>query len=52
MKKNDNYVCAGGFREVEKVLAYYMALHDNMTHHMRFPKFLAIVSDEFGPEVS
>ncbi|KAL9999652.1 putative RNA polymerase III Rpc82, C -terminal, winged helix-like DNA-binding domain superfamily [Helianthus debilis subsp. tardiflorus] len=28
----------------------YMALPDNIIHHMRFPRFLSIVSDEFGQD--
>ncbi|KAI3735310.1 hypothetical protein L6452_14805 [Arctium lappa] len=40
----------GGFGEAPKIVTQYMALHDNIIHHMRFPKFLAIVSDEFGQE--
>ncbi|KAL4574819.1 hypothetical protein LXL04_021658 [Taraxacum kok-saghyz] len=40
----------GGFEEEKKIVTNYMALHDNIIHHMRFPKFLAIVSDEFGQE--
>lgn len=40
----------GGFGEAPKIVTQYMALHDYIIHHMRFPKFLAIVSDEFGQE--
>ncbi|KVI04710.1 RNA polymerase III subunit RPC82-related, helix-turn-helix [Cynara cardunculus var. scolymus] len=44
------YTELGGFGEAPKIVTQYMALHDNIIHHMRFPKFLAIVSDEFGQE--
>ncbi|PWA69316.1 RNA polymerase III Rpc82, C -terminal [Artemisia annua] len=40
----------GGFEEEPKIMTQYMALHTNIIHHMRFPKFLAIVSKEFGEE--
>ncbi|KAJ0848175.1 putative RNA polymerase III Rpc82, C -terminal, winged helix-like DNA-binding domain superfamily [Helianthus annuus] len=40
----------GGFGEPPKIMTKYMALPDNIIHHMRFPKFLSIVSDEFGQE--
>lgn len=40
----------GGFGEAPKIVTQYMALHTNIIHHMRFPKFLAIVSNEFGQE--
>jgi len=42
----------GGFGEAPKIVTQYMALFDNIIHHMRFPKFLAIASEEFGKEVS
>ncbi|XP_071688131.1 uncharacterized protein [Rutidosis leptorrhynchoides] len=41
---------SGGFGEAPKDVTQYMALHDNIIHHMRFPKFSAIVSDEYGQE--
>ncbi|KAK9063198.1 hypothetical protein SSX86_017068 [Deinandra increscens subsp. villosa] len=40
----------GGFGEPPKIVTKYMALHDNIIHHMRFPKFLSIVSNEFGQD--
>ncbi|PSS32385.1 DNA-directed RNA polymerase III subunit like [Actinidia chinensis var. chinensis] len=40
----------GVFGEAPKVVTQYMALFDNIIHHMRFPKFLAIVSEELGKE--
>ncbi|CAI9260292.1 unnamed protein product [Lactuca saligna] len=40
----------GGFMEQPKMVTHYMALHDNIIHLMRFSKFLAIISDEFGQE--
>ncbi|XP_058181935.1 uncharacterized protein LOC131300234 [Rhododendron vialii] len=40
----------GGFGAAPKVVTQYMALFDNIIHHMRFPKFLEIVSQEFGKE--
>ncbi|KAF7131867.1 hypothetical protein RHSIM_Rhsim09G0198100 [Rhododendron simsii] len=40
----------GGFGSAPKVVTQYMALFDNIIHHMRFPKFLEIVSQEFGKE--
>ncbi|KAL7610375.1 hypothetical protein Lser_V15G10083 [Lactuca serriola] len=40
----------GGFGEPPKMVTQYMALHDNIIHHMRFPKFLDIVSKELGQE--
>ncbi|KAF5772342.1 putative RNA polymerase III Rpc82, C -terminal, winged helix-like DNA-binding domain superfamily [Helianthus annuus] len=40
----------GGFGEPPKIMTKYMALPDNIIHHMRFPKFLSIVSDEFGQD--
>ncbi|KAL8257341.1 hypothetical protein R6Q59_029382 [Mikania micrantha] len=40
----------GGFGEAPKIVTQYMALHDNIIHHMRFPKFLQIVSNEFGQD--
>ncbi|XP_052176063.1 uncharacterized protein LOC127790540 isoform X2 [Diospyros lotus] len=40
----------GGFGEAPKIVTQYMALFDNIIHHMRFPKFLAIASEEFGKE--
>ncbi|XP_071728941.1 uncharacterized protein [Rutidosis leptorrhynchoides] len=40
----------GGFGEEPKMMIQYMALHENIIHHMRFPKFLAIVSDEYGQQ--
>nr|XP_043633476.1 DNA-directed RNA polymerase III subunit RPC3 [Erigeron canadensis] len=45
-----NLQVSGGFGEAPKIVTQYMALHDNIIHHMRFPKFLAIVLDEFGKE--
>lgn len=42
----------GGFGEAPKIITQYMVLFDNIIHHMRFPKFVAIVSDELGKEVS
>ena len=42
----------GAFGEAPKVVTHYMALFDNIIHHMRFPKFIAIVKDELGGEVS
>ncbi|KAI8540367.1 hypothetical protein RHMOL_Rhmol09G0257900 [Rhododendron molle] len=39
-----------GFGAAPKVVTLYMALFDNIIHHMRFPKFLEIVSQEFGKE--
>lgn len=41
----------GGFGEPPKVITGYMALFDNAVHLMRFPKFIQIVSEEFGKEV-
>ncbi|KAI7756754.1 hypothetical protein M8C21_028736 [Ambrosia artemisiifolia] len=41
---------AGAFGEPPKIVTQYMALPDNIFHHMRFPKFLSIVSDEFGQD--
>ncbi|RRT64978.1 hypothetical protein BHM03_00009539 [Ensete ventricosum] len=35
-----------------KSLTQYMALFDNILHRMRFPKFLAIVRDDLGPQVN
>ncbi|KAI3817993.1 hypothetical protein L1987_11795 [Smallanthus sonchifolius] len=40
----------GGFGEPPKIVTQYMALNDNIIHHMRFPKFLSIVSNEFGQD--
>ncbi|XP_027103786.1 uncharacterized protein [Coffea arabica] len=40
----------GAFGEAPKVVTHYMALFDNIIHHMRFPKFIAIVKDELGGE--
>ncbi|KAH7849430.1 hypothetical protein Vadar_017758 [Vaccinium darrowii] len=40
----------GGFGEAPKVITQYMVLFDNVIHHMRFPKFLEVVSEEFGKE--
>lgn len=51
-KMNDSYVCAGGFGEPPKIITQYMALHDNIIHHMRFPKFISIVSIDFDQDVS
>lgn len=42
----------GGFGEAPKIITQYMVLFDNIIHHMRFPKFIAIVSEELGKEVS
>ncbi|XP_047333542.1 DNA-directed RNA polymerase III subunit rpc3-like [Impatiens glandulifera] len=42
----------GGFGEAPRILTQYMALFDNIIHHLRFPKFLAIVSDDLGKECS
>ncbi|KAL7214272.1 hypothetical protein ACSBR1_026644 [Camellia fascicularis] len=40
----------GSFGEAPKVVTQYMVLFDNIIHHMRFPKFLAYVSEELGKE--
>lgn len=45
-------VNVGGFGAAPKIVTQYMALFDNIIHHMRFPKFLEIVSQELGEEVS
>lgn len=42
----------GGFGEAPKVITEYMPLFDNVIHIMRFPKFIQIVSEELGKEVS
>ncbi|XP_047327585.1 DNA-directed RNA polymerase III subunit rpc3-like [Impatiens glandulifera] len=42
----------GGFGEAPKILTQYLALFDNIIHHLRFSKFLAIVSDDLGKECS
>ncbi|XAR53662.1 hypothetical protein NMG60_11022299, partial [Bertholletia excelsa] len=41
---------AGGFGEAPKVLTQYIVLFDKIIHHVRFPKFLSIVSGELGKE--
>ncbi|XP_059629258.1 uncharacterized protein LOC132271795 [Cornus florida] len=33
----------GGFGKASRVITQYMVLFDNIIHHMRFPKFLAMV---------
>lgn len=38
----------GGFGEAPKILTQYMVLFDNIIHHMRFPKFMVIVTGELG----
>lgn len=43
---------AGNFGEAPRIITQYMVLFDNIIHHMRFPKFIAIVSEELGKEVS
>ncbi|KAM7499658.1 hypothetical protein LguiA_024072 [Lonicera macranthoides] len=40
----------GGFGEAPKIITQYMVLFDNIIHHMRFPKFIAIVSEELGKD--
>ncbi|KAA8529773.1 hypothetical protein F0562_034127 [Nyssa sinensis] len=40
----------GGFQEETKIITQYMVLFDIIIHHMRFPKFLAIVSEDLGKE--
>ncbi|XAR69867.1 hypothetical protein NMG60_11001613 [Bertholletia excelsa] len=40
----------GGFGEAPKIVTQYMVLFDNIIHHMRFSKFLSIVSEELGKE--
>ena len=42
----------GGSGEGHVVIAQYMLLFDNILHRMRFPKLLAIVSEELDKEVS
>lgn len=42
----------GAFGEAPKVVTHYMALFDNIIHHMRFPKFIELVKEELGEEVS
>ncbi|XP_076886734.1 uncharacterized protein LOC143536683 [Bidens hawaiensis] len=43
-----NIQLPGSFGEPPKIVTQYMALYDNIIHHMRFPKFSSIVSNEFG----
>ncbi|KAK3017600.1 hypothetical protein RJ639_004834 [Escallonia herrerae] len=40
----------GGFGEAPKIITQYIVLFDNIIHHMRFPKFVTIVSEELGKE--
>ncbi|XP_076911639.1 uncharacterized protein LOC143569667 [Bidens hawaiensis] len=40
----------GSFGAPPKIVTQYMALYDNIIHHMRFPKFSSIVSNEFGQD--
>ncbi|GAA0158420.1 DNA-directed RNA polymerase [Lithospermum erythrorhizon] len=40
----------GAMGKLPKVTTKYMALFDNIIHHMRFPKFIEIVSNELGKE--
>ncbi|KAL3521537.1 hypothetical protein ACH5RR_019686 [Cinchona calisaya] len=40
----------GAFGEAPKIVTHYMALFDNIIHHMRFPKFIVIVKEELGEE--
>lgn len=42
----------GGSGEGPLVVTQYMLLFDNILHRMRFPKLLAIVSEELDKEVS
>lgn len=46
------YCHLGGFGEEAKIITQYMALFDNIIHKLRFPKFIEIVSEELGKEVS
>ena len=48
-----SYFCvnAGRFGAAPRISTQYMALFDNIIHHMRFPKFIAIVNEELGKEV-
>uniref|UniRef100_A0A5B7AVW8 DNA-directed RNA polymerase III subunit RPC3 n=1 Tax=Davidia involucrata TaxID=16924 RepID=A0A5B7AVW8_DAVIN len=40
----------GGFQEETKIITQYTVLFDIIIHHMRFPKFLATVSEDLGKE--
>ncbi|KAL1823713.1 hypothetical protein ACET3Z_010491 [Daucus carota] len=40
----------GRFGGAPRISTQYMALFDNIIHHMRFPKFIAIVNEELGKE--
>ncbi|KAK3008482.1 hypothetical protein RJ639_015093 [Escallonia herrerae] len=40
----------GGFGEAPKIITQYIVLFDNIIHHMRFPKFVTIVSEELSKE--
>ncbi|KAK1416386.1 hypothetical protein QVD17_32177 [Tagetes erecta] len=41
---------AGGFGEPPKIVTQYMALHNNIIHHMRFPKFLSMLPSDFDED--
>lgn len=45
-------VNVGAFGDAPKIITQYMALFDNIIHRMRFPKFIEMVSQELGKEVS
>ncbi|KAK1388979.1 DNA-directed RNA polymerase III subunit RPC3 [Heracleum sosnowskyi] len=40
----------GKFGGAPGILTQYMALFDNIIHHLRFPKFIAIVNVDLGKE--
>lgn len=40
----------GNFGDASRIITQYMVLFDNIIHHMRFPKFIAIISEELGKE--